>query len=292
MKIQSLKEFTKHNVKAYYASLDIERNIKNFKFDLNKYVASSYGIPRNMMPQIKWSHFKEIILPLNAADKISIGTTVAAALKPTQGEINMSKVMRNIAKGQLVDPMYVFVVDKNFHIIDGHHKHVHLLLTNPGTPVQYVQFKDMYAPEIVDMFNKFTDTVNVDIDDNIVESFMPLFESYGAQGPEAVPGMGVTALPKATSTIGQAMDPDNRGSGDLPAGYKDKDDDLDEGKFYTKEYLSELGKNFANMSPEEIRSWSEQKLKTTRPQRLAAQSVLDIPLDANHPLAGIMDMKL
>lgn len=268
----SLKNYATKNIKGYSDSNDID--VKNFKFDKEDYLSVGYDIPRSSMPQIDWKEFKEILPILSKIIPISAGYCYAKTLKPTQNEINIDKVMKKIAKGKKVDPDYVFIMDMNYHIIDGHHKHVQLLMTCPDQEVAYVRFEDKRADELVYMFTKLIKSARVDINDQVVESIL---ESYGAQGPEAVPGMGAVVHPNVSTNVGQSLDSANRGSGDYVSISKKKE--LDE-ENYTKSYLKDdIGDS---VSQEE---W-DRVVKTVR------QNVLDIPLDENHPLADIMDLKI
>ncbi|BBI90691.1 hypothetical protein HYO65_gp299 [Tenacibaculum phage PTm1] len=276
----NLVDYAKKNIKAYHTYKGSSKTMTLY-FDVEKYTDESLGIPRTEMPQINWEDFLYALTPLKNKTKLSMGVSLAKDLKPTQGEINISKVIRNIIKGKEFNQGYTFIVDKDYRIIDGHHKHVQLLIQEPSCVVNYVRFEELSAPKVIDLLNNILYCPKVDLNDNIIES---LLESYGQQPPSASVGMGAVELPKVSTSTAQAMNPDNRGSGDVPSPQKNKkyaehkpaNESRGVNRFYTSEYLKKLSKD-------------TKKAITQHKQNI---NVLNLPLDENHPLASIMDLHL
>ena len=221
--MKGLREFANKHIKGNYNGNDVKQH-KLF-FDVDNYLRNNRGYGRDEMPQIDWDEFLAILPQLRKVTSISEGEAFVTTLSPTQNEINLEKVLKKIASGKNVDYKYTYIVDKDFYILDGHHRHVRTLITDKNRKVLYVKFDDIDIDELIYMFTKVVRSAQIDIRDNVVEMLMEARESYGAQGPAAVPGMGDVAMPAVATDVGQAMNPANRGSGDIPGVHGDDDDD-------------------------------------------------------------------
>ena len=211
------------HVKGYNDPTSIKQT--KLVFDVDRYLIGNKGYSRTEMPQIDWEEFKLILPQFEMVTKISKGELPPSAMKPTQNEINMEKVLKKIAKGKNVCYDYTYIVDKDFFILDGHHRHVRTLMTDPYKPVSYIRFDDIDIDELIYMFTTVVNSTKIDINDNIVEMLEDARESYGQQGPGAVPGMGAVEFPTVATDVGGAMNPANRGSGDIPIVHGDDDEE-------------------------------------------------------------------
>lgn len=258
----NLATFAGKHIKGYSHHSDFKRT--KLAFDEKAYLKNSLDYRRIEMPQIE---FYEVTKMINRKETlISTGETSASNLRPSQNEINLEKVLKKIAKGKFPRSEYVYIVSKDWRIIDGHHKHVHTLMLNPSTPVKYIRFNELDAHELIFIFNSLQSTSNKAID----ESLEVLLETYGQQSPAAVPGMGAVDFGNVATNTAQAMNPENRGSGDVPDVKKKKL------SIFSEELFTEFKENLRKL------------LSKTNAQ--TNESVLDLPLDDSHPLADVLDV--
>lgn len=222
--MESLKQYANKNmtnhVKAYADSSLCK--MSKLYIDKDKYLAFNKGINREDMPQIDFEALQEILPAISQYTRVESGSVMVNDIKATQNDVNISKVMRKIADGKVVRPDYVFILGKDNYLLDGHHTHLQLCIQKPDCVVDYIRFSDIDIVELVQMFTTVLNDATLasrDINDNVIKE---CFESYGAQGPGAVPGMGSVELPNVATTPADAMNPDNHGSGDFPGATKDK----------------------------------------------------------------------
>jgi hypothetical protein len=209
---------------------------KKITFDLEQYLSQSKGIKRIDMPQLNMEYVLELMPMFKDFVSVAKIELPVSQLKPTQCEINLDKVLMNIAKDSELGDL-TFICSNDLHIIDGHHRHVHSLITDPTKMVTCYVF-DIDMDELFTLFKSFSDVLepNKDINESIIVQWKTILEDYGMQGPEASPGMGSVELgqPKTAETNGI------KGSGDIPGGMnisknkrdnEDEEDDINESKF-------------------------------------------------------------
>lgn len=189
---------------------------RTLKFDEESYLSNSLPISRDKMPQIDFEKFLEMLPTIQKYVSVTEQMLPANQLKPTQNEINLQKVLINIAKGvELTNEALTFICSNDMHIADGHHRHVHALLLEPERLCKCYVF-DVSIEELIQFLTNFDKVLHPpkDIDDNtIAENLVAmLLESYGMQGPEAVPGIGSVDF----GTPATAEEPGTKGSGDFP----------------------------------------------------------------------------
>lgn len=223
--MESLQKYAQKNmtnhIKAYADSSYCK--LTKLYIDKDKYLADNKGINREDMPQIDFFALQEILPTISNFTRVETGSINICDIKATQNDVNISKVMRKVADGKLVRPDYVFILGKDNFLLDGHHTHLQCCIQEPERVSDYIRFSDIDIVELVKMFTTVLSNATLasrDIEDNVIKE---CFESYGAQGPSAVPGMGAVELPNVATNPADAMNPDNRGSGDFPGTVKDKD---------------------------------------------------------------------
>jgi hypothetical protein len=189
---------------------------QTLKFDEESYLANSLPISREQMPQIDFDSFLKKLPIITQYVKVTEQLIPANQLKATQNEINLQKVLINLAKGvELTDDALTFICSNDMHIADGHHRHVHALLVEPERLCKCYVF-DVSIEELITFLTNFKQILqnSKDIDDNVISEQLiaMLLESYGMQGPEAVPGIGSVDF----GTPATANEPGTKGSGDFP----------------------------------------------------------------------------
>lgn len=228
---------------------------KKINFNLSNYLKNSLGIPRNLMPQVKIEEVLSHLDFIKSHINVSFLKLPVNLLKPIQNEINLSKVAEKLVKNQ-ENPSTndtIFICSNDFHIIDGHHRHVELLMSNPTELVQCYVF-DLTGAQLYNLFinlNSFLGEFKDIKDNKVLERFYNIvLEDFGIQGPEAVPGIGDVFMPGVARNPGYLLDPNLRGSGDIisPNGtiykskalLKDEDEEsVSEGEKNTEENVSE-----------------------------------------------------
>lgn len=188
---------------------------QTLKFDEESYLANSLPISREQMPQIDFDSFLKMLPTITQYVKVTEQLIPANQLKATQNEINLQKVLINLAKGvELTDDALTFICSSDMHIADGHHRHVHALLVEPERLCKCYVF-DVSIEELIQFLTKFKQILqkSKDIDDNVISEHLiaMLLESYGMQGPESVPGIGSVDF----GTPATANEPGTKGSGDI-----------------------------------------------------------------------------
>ena len=192
-------------------------------FNLDDYLKQSKDYTREQMPQFDQDAVISHLPMFTEYINVTKATLPVTALKPTQNEINYSKVLMHAIKLEpLADEQLVFICSNDLHIVDGHHRHVQCLISDPNREVTCYIF-DCSIDELLDLFKNvkacLTDTL--DIKGNTVSEeqlhmnlVKLLNESYGVQGPAAVPGIGavVPAQPATADASG------TKGSGDMMTG--------------------------------------------------------------------------
>lgn len=204
-------------------------NERNITFDNIKYAESSLNMVRENMPQINVSELTESDFEAIKSSGISIVETTlpASILKPTQSDIDFTKVQIDIAKyGIDEDFQRTLIVSNDLRILDGHHQHVRWLMLNENKLVNVLMF-DKPMSELITYFN----------------------EDFGMQGPEAVPGMGPVKMPEVATSPSELISLP-KGSGDMPGVLKKKDEDdekLDENQLtFIDDLLSNLYESLDN----------------------------------------------
>lgn len=204
-------------------------------FNLDSYLASSLNIQRKDMPQVNMDSFFKIIPMYQQYLNIDVQQIPASQLLPTQNEIDYSNVLVKAASRQLNDDQLIFICSNDFHIIDGHHRHVECLITNPDRLTTCYVF-DLSIEELLDLIKKTSSILNpsVCIDGNaqssditvpVTEALVKMLtEDFGMQGPEAAPGMGDVKMPAVGQEAGDILDKSGHGSGDVPGTQKKKID--------------------------------------------------------------------
>lgn len=223
-------------------------NDKQYSFNLSEYLKNSIGISRDLMPQINYREFFDFYHLFDKHIKIMKILGPINILKPIQNEINLHRVLKRIQKNEVKedkidDSRPFFFCSNDFHIIDGHHRHVELLMTEPNSLADIYVF-DLDAKELYTFFcnlksflkefrtirnhvmtNESHEFYNLDLKEFqklVIEEL--LNESYGVQGPEAVPGIGDVSF----GTPATANSQGTRGSGDIPT---------KSGRFFTSKEL-------------------------------------------------------
>lgn len=186
---------------------------KKISFDLAEYLKLSKNILRKDMPQLNMEYLLEMIPMFKEFVSVTKIELAVSQLKPTQGEINMDKVVMNIAKQTPIDVTYI--CSNDLHIMDGHHRHVHMLMLDPTTTVTCYVF-DIGVDELISLFRSFSEVLTPSKDISEQNSVRTILENYGMQGPGAAPGIGAVDFgqPKTPESAGSP------GSGDMPGGVK------------------------------------------------------------------------
>lgn len=131
------------------------------KFDLDQYLDSSLQFKRSRMPQLPEDKFDTFLLHL--ANKYSVKRIElpAQSLKPTQGELDMSKAKNKAIKFSRPGAIRpAFIASKDCRIADGHHAHAGLLINNDKKPV-VVYKTNLSAPKLIEVLNKMKHSFNV-----------------------------------------------------------------------------------------------------------------------------------
>lgn len=206
---------------------------KTINFSATEYLSTGKGISRANMPQVNMDSFEASIAEFKKRVRIVELLVPATMLKCTQDEINIDKPLTRIAKGEVVVPAEQsnFICSRDFHIADGHHRHIHILMTTPGALVRCYLFdiniEDLLAmlkatPAILDGSLDVNDKpVSEQLKDFIANHHSHLDETYGQQAPSAVPGIGAVSH----GTPATATSPGTKGSGDIAVSKTDDDDD-------------------------------------------------------------------
>lgn len=202
-------------------------NESKVEFDELSYLKPSLGIKRKDMPQLR---VESLIENKQKFLKKGIGVVEMKVpcnlLKPTQNEINIGKVMCQIAEKNKPSER-VYVCSNDLHIMDGHHGHVQQLIEDEKHNFNLFVL-DLPAKKCVELLNGMKEFLNhsKDINDKINESIdilsegyligvyldEILSESYGIQTPNMVQGMGSVSNPSVgNSSQIQKLD----GSGDM-----------------------------------------------------------------------------
>ena len=206
---------TNHTQDSIMSEQTFKLGKQTLKFDEESYLVNSLPISREQMPQIDFDSFLKKLPIITQYVKVTEQLIPANQLKATQNEINLQKVLINLAKGvELTDEALTFICSNDMHIADGHHRHVHALLVEPERLCKCYVF-DVSIEELITFLTNFKQILqnSKDIDDNVISEQLVamLLESYGMQGPEAVPGIGSVDF----GTPATANEPGTKGSGDI-----------------------------------------------------------------------------
>lgn len=259
-------------------------NNKKVEFNLQKYLKDSLNITRDLMPQIDYDEFFKNYDLFDKYIRIMKLKVPANLLKPIQNEINLEKVVNKLVKAKeeeeknqnterffTNDKVPFFITSNDFHIIDGHHSHVQILMDEPTKLVDLYMF-DLNATELYNFFTNLksflreykdiTDTTIIEsIEDYIsfgIEYILECNENagsgdmggYGIQGPEAITGMGTVNFgkPSTASSNGE------KGSGDImsPNGtwyqsrplLKRQEKNENTARFFTEEELKNIAQKY------------------------------------------------
>lgn len=109
--------------------------LKYDAFDFDDYLKDSIGIERAKMPQVNKEVIDEFLIHFANKYNVRKETVPAIKLRPTQNEINKSKVREMIRSGESAWKNRVFLVSKEYRIADGHHQHLTALIEEPETNV-------------------------------------------------------------------------------------------------------------------------------------------------------------
>lgn len=186
---------------------------KIINFDVEDYLKDSYDIEREKMPQVNTELFLEALPEIKEFIGVVKTKIRVDHLYPTQNQINMEKVLRMVEKGKrITKDRKVFIASREMQIMDGHHRHVYMLIQDPSQKVD-VYIVDMPTKKLLNFLNEYKEILNKPraLKDN-------LMEDYGQQPPEAVPGMGDVDYGEPSSADSEGR----KGSGDFPKGYNNK----------------------------------------------------------------------
>jgi hypothetical protein len=116
--------------------------LKFDNFDKDAYLANSFDIPRNKMPQIPDDELDRILIHfMNKHGGAKKEIVPIAKLQPTQNEIDMDKVRDMIKKDDGHWRKRIYIVSKDFRLCDGHHSHVYGMIDDPTAEVTIYRSK-------------------------------------------------------------------------------------------------------------------------------------------------------
>lgn len=218
-------------------------NGRSIQFDVESYCSSSMGVLRKDMPQIDMNVFLKNLSTISQYLPIDHLKIAVSLLQPTQCEIDFSKVLISLAKHRELDDLgKTFICDMNGHIIDGHHRHVELLIDNPDQLVNVYKFTTLTNDDLFQLCFGIPGLTSHQLDisgDKVVavsqevsEALVKINEDYGMQGPESIPGQGAVDLGAPTTADSEGV----KGSGDIPSGEK--------GRFYTSAELKDISAKY------------------------------------------------
>lgn len=135
-------------------------NGKNVQFDVDEYLKNSSNVQRKDMPQVNMDSFLKNLPQIKKHVGVVKTKLRADHLYPTQNEINMEKVLRNVqTRGALPQKYKTFIVSQGLNIIDGHHRHVQCLIENPKQMLD-VYLIDIPTSKLLDMFRGMKTILN------------------------------------------------------------------------------------------------------------------------------------
>lgn len=190
-------------------------NGKNVSFDVDAYLENSTNIRRKDMPQVNMGKFLEMLPEIKKLVSVVKTKVRVDSVYPTQNEVNMEKVLRRLHSGdKLPDNKKVFIVSRDMNILDGHHRHIYLLMQDPTQKVD-VYVVDMHTKKLVEMMKGLTNILNKPkaIHEYLIENFGDFLsvEGYGQQPPAASGGMGDVDFGEPTTADSEGR----KGSGDI-----------------------------------------------------------------------------
>lgn len=207
------------------ASTIYKINGKNISFDVDAYLGNSTNVQRKDMPQVNMDKFLEMLPEIKKLVSVVKTKVRVDQIYPTQNEINMEKVLRMVMDNyQVPANKKVFIVSRDLNIVDGHHRHVYMLMQNPSQKVD-VYIVDMHTKKLLEMIGGLKNILDKPkaIHEYLTENFAGFLsvEGYGQQPPTMSGGMGDVDFgePTTADTEGE------KGSGDFAGTQKKKDDD-------------------------------------------------------------------
>lgn len=94
---------------------------------------------RRDMPQIKGSDVSKAIEMLrDEGIQVTESSVLPSKLKHSQKWVNPDKIKGIIAKIHKGDKISPVIVSKDYHIVDGHHRHMAQLKDNPKKPIKVI----------------------------------------------------------------------------------------------------------------------------------------------------------
>lgn len=131
----------------------LQNNAKTF--DVTSYLKRSKGLKRDEMPQIDMNQFEESLEEMKKYFTIYEVFQPALVLKPTQSEINMSKVEDMLSNTD--DRPLTMICSNDNYFVDGHHRHVKQLILNRFEPIRCYVFVDLDIDALMSMLRRFAD---------------------------------------------------------------------------------------------------------------------------------------
>lgn len=132
------------------------RGEKLHKFNVDDYLKRSKGYKRIHMPQLDYEQLIGSMSDLSKYFPVYKCMLPVKLMKPTQSEINMDKVVNNLATYGKQNPNEVeFVLSKGNYLLDGHHRHVSLMLTDPEALVTCYVFVSLEIDDLISIIKRF-----------------------------------------------------------------------------------------------------------------------------------------
>ena len=115
----------------------------------------TFGISRDKMPQIASADYPDLLRYLEAAGaKIQEETAPARKLKPIQAEFSDPGIVKSIKKSVL-GTFKSIIVSKDYRVIDGHHRWLAMMNSNPGGTVPVVRVTNMTGKKLFALILKY-----------------------------------------------------------------------------------------------------------------------------------------
>jgi len=203
MQNATYKPLDRDMMQRFKAAIEMDPKAKGVKLheaadDIWERVKGSLGMPRAKMPQIRSDLVPEFIAYLGKNDvKVRNKAIPASKLKPTQDELNKSKLDYMATKGteQLLKPM---IVSSDNYVLDGHHRLGALRMKAPNAQVPAVVV-DLHIVPLLALAHKFAKV-----------GYKKLSEAIG--GPNPVPAVNpkadaedVPVAPTASTGVGSSF---------------------------------------------------------------------------------------
>lgn len=109
---------------------------------------------RRDMPQIKGADVhKAIVILRKEGIQVTEDTVLPDKLQASQKWVNPEKIKAIIAKIERGEKISPVIISQDYHIVDGHHRHVAQLKASPKTPIKVIMIH-LNRDEAIEAYKK------------------------------------------------------------------------------------------------------------------------------------------